>query len=100
MCVIRRLWIHWFRDHGAIISNGLVTIGHISLFGVCHPRSDLVVPLILCTICCALARALVLYYRSLRAVPTLLRRGNISGKPYMRVMTYNVLAFFCIKIIR
>jgi hypothetical protein len=45
-------------------------------------------------------RALAFYYRSLGTMPTLLRRGNISDRPYMRVMTYNALALFCIKIIR
>ena len=28
------LWIHWFRDHDATISNGTVTIGRTSLVGV------------------------------------------------------------------
>jgi hypothetical protein len=41
-----------------------------------------------------------LYYKSLGTTPTLLRRGNISGRPYMGVMTYNALAFFYIKTIR
>ena len=41
----------------------------------------------------AMAGALTLYYRSLGTVSTLLREGNISGRPYMRVMTYNALAF-------
>ena len=30
----------------------------------------------------AIARALALYYRSLETASTLLRRGNISGRPY------------------
>jgi hypothetical protein len=58
------------------------------------------VPLMLRTVCCAMARALALYYKSLRTMPTLMRRGNTSDRPYMGVMTYNVLAFFCIKTIR
>ena len=29
-------WIHWFRDHDAIISNGTVTIGRTLLVGVGH----------------------------------------------------------------
>jgi hypothetical protein len=32
-----------------------------------------------------------LYYRSLGTAPTLLRRGKISGKPYVRVITYKAL---------
>jgi hypothetical protein len=44
-----------------------------------------------------MAGALALYYRSLRTAPTLLRKGNISGRPCMRVMTYNALAFFALK---
>jgi hypothetical protein len=40
-----------------------------------------------------MAGALALYYRSLRIALTLLRRGNISGKPYMGVMTYKALSF-------
>jgi hypothetical protein len=40
-----------------------------------------------------MAGALALYYRSLRTVSTLLRRGNISGRPYMEVMTYKALSF-------
>ena len=50
--------------------------------GVGHRRSDSVVLLVLRTVCCAMAGALVLYYKSLRTTSTLLRRGNISGKPY------------------
>ena len=53
--------------------------------------------LMLRTIYCAMARALTLYYRSLRTVPTLLRRDNISGRPYMGVMTYTALAFPALK---
>jgi hypothetical protein len=66
--------------------------------GVGHPRLDSVVSLVLRMVCCAMTGVLTLYYKSLGAVPTLLRIGNISGKPYMRVITYNALAFSCIKI--
>jgi hypothetical protein len=75
-------WIHWFCDPGTTIFNGSVTIGRTSLVGVGHSRSDSIVPLMLCMICCAMAGALVLYYRSLGTTSTLLRRGNISGRPY------------------
>jgi hypothetical protein len=91
------LWIHWFHGHGATIPNGSVTIGRTSLVSVGHSRSDSIVPLMLRTVCCAMARVLSLYYRSLWTMPTLLKRGNISGIPYMRVMTYNALAFFALK---
>jgi hypothetical protein len=87
------LWIHWFRDHGATICNGSVTIGRTSLIGVGHSRSDLIVPLMLRTVCYAMVGALTLYYKSLGTVPTLLRRGNISSRPCMGVMTYKALAF-------
>jgi hypothetical protein len=48
-------------------------------------------------VCYAMAGALALYYRSLRIAPTLLRRGNISGRPCVGVMTYNALAFSALK---
>jgi hypothetical protein len=44
-----------------------------------------------------MAEVLALYYRSLKIALTLLRMGNISGRPYMGVMTYNVLAFSALK---
>jgi hypothetical protein len=91
------LWIHWFRDPGATIPNGLVAIGRTSLVGVGNLRSDSIVPLMLRTVYCAIATALALYYRSLEAAPTLLRRGNISSRLYMGVMTYNALAFSALK---
>jgi hypothetical protein len=81
------LWIHSFRDPGATIPNGSVTIGRTSLVGVGHSRSDSIVLLILHTVCCVVAVALVLYYRSLGIAPTLLRISNISGRLYMGVMT-------------
>jgi hypothetical protein len=34
-----------------------------------------------------------LYYKSLGTASTLLRRGNISGRPCMGVMTYKALSF-------
>jgi hypothetical protein len=76
------LWIHWFRDHGATIPIGSVIIGRTSLVGVGHWRSDSIMPLMLRMVCCAMAGALALYYRSLGTAPTLLKRGNISGRPY------------------
>jgi hypothetical protein len=71
------LWIHWFRDHGVTIPNGSVTIGRTSLVDVGNSRSDSIVPLMLHTVCCAMAWTLALYYRSLRIASTLLRMGNI-----------------------
>ena len=47
-----------------------------------HPRSDSVVFLVLRMVCFrAMVRALALYYRCLGTASTLLRRGNISGRP-------------------
>jgi hypothetical protein len=73
-------------------SNGFVTKmrpfpmdGHYMMdviSGVGHPRSDLIVPLVLHTVCCAMAGARALYYRSLGTASTLLRRDNISGRTY------------------
>jgi hypothetical protein len=82
VCIIGGLWIHWFRDHDATIHNSSVTIRQMSLVGVGHPRSDSVVSLMLRTVCCAMAGALALYYKSLKTASTLLRMGNISGRPY------------------
>jgi hypothetical protein len=81
------LWIHWFCDHGATIPNGLVTIRQTSLVGVSHSRLDSIVSLMLHMVCSAIVRALTLYYRSLGTALTLLRRGNISGRPYFLTMT-------------
>jgi hypothetical protein len=50
--------------------------------GVSHPRSYSVVPLVLRMVCCAMAGAPALYYRSFGTASALLRRGNISGRPY------------------
>jgi hypothetical protein len=87
------MWIHWFRDLDATIPNSSVTIGWTSLVGVGHSGSDSIVPLMLRTVCYAMAGALALYYRSLGTASTLLRRGNISGRPCMGVMTYKALTF-------
>ena len=75
-------WIHWFCNYSVTIPNSLVTIGHTSLVGVGHPRSNSIMLLMLRTVCCAMAGALALYYRSLGIVPTLLRMDNILDKPY------------------
>jgi hypothetical protein len=77
-----RLWLHWFRDLGAIIPNGSITTGRTLLVRVGHSRSDSIVPLILHMVCYAMAKALILYNRSLITASTLLRRGDISGRPY------------------
>jgi hypothetical protein len=86
-------WIHWFGDLDATIPNDSVTTGWTSLVGVGHSGSDSIVPLMLCTVCYTMAGALALYYRSLRIASTLLRRGNISSRPCMGVMTYKALSF-------
>jgi hypothetical protein len=91
------LWIHWFRDFDAAISNGSVTIGRTSLVGVGHSRLDSIVPLMLRTVYYAIAGVLTLYYRSLRMASTLLRKGNILSRPYMGVMTYKTLVFSALK---
>jgi hypothetical protein len=63
--------IHWFCDYSATVPNGSVTIGRTSLVGVGHLRSDSIVPLMLCTVHCAMVGALALYYRSLGIASTL-----------------------------
>jgi hypothetical protein len=50
--------------------------------GVGHLGSNLVVPLMLCTVRCVMARASALYYKSLGTASTLLKKDNISGKLY------------------
>jgi hypothetical protein len=40
-----------------------------------------------------MAGALALYYKFLGTASTLLRMGNISGRPCMGVMTYKALSF-------
>jgi hypothetical protein len=44
-----------------------------------------------------MAEASVLYYISLKIVPTLQRMGKILGRPYMRVMTYKAPVFLTLK---
>jgi hypothetical protein len=47
--------------------------------GMGHSRLDSVVPLVLRTLYCAMARAPVLYYKSLGITSILLRMSNILG---------------------
>ena len=61
--------------------------------GVGHPRSDSVVPLVLRMVCCAMAGASTLYYRSLRTASTLLRMGNILGRPYCYFISYASITY-------
>jgi hypothetical protein len=91
------LWIHWFRDLDATIPNGSITTGRTSLVGMGHSRLNLIVPLMLRTIYYAMTGALTLYYRFLGTASTLLRMGNISGKPCIEVMTYKALDFSALK---
>jgi hypothetical protein len=73
-------------------SNGYVTKtqpfptgGHYRtnvISGVGHLRSNSILPLVLRTVCCTMVGALALYYRSLGIASTLLRMGNIPGRPY------------------
>jgi hypothetical protein len=50
--------------------------------GVGHPRLDSVVPLVLRTVCCAMAGAMALYYMSFGTRSNLLRMSNILDRPY------------------
>jgi hypothetical protein len=75
-------WIHWFRDLGATIPNGSATTGQTSLVCVGHLRLDSIMPLMLHTVCCVMAGTLALYYMSIGTASTMLRRGNILGRPY------------------
>jgi hypothetical protein len=47
-----------------------------------HPKLNSIVPLLFRTVCCAMAGAPALYYKSLGTASTLLRNNNISGRPY------------------
>jgi hypothetical protein len=82
MCVSYRLWIHWFCDLDTTIPNGTVTTGRTSLVGMGHSGSNPIVLLMLHTVCCTMAGALTLYYKSLGTASTLLKMGNMSGRPY------------------
>jgi hypothetical protein len=44
-----------------------------------------------------MVEASTLYYRSLGTASTLLKRDDISGSPYMRVITYKTLDFSALK---
>jgi hypothetical protein len=90
------LWIYCFLDLGVIIPKGSVIIGRTSLINMGHSGSDSIMPLMLRMVCCAITEKLVLYYRSFGTAPTLLRNGNISSKPCMRVMTYKALDVFAL----
>jgi hypothetical protein len=100
VCIMWGLWIHWFRDLDATIFNGSVTIGRTSLVGAGHSGSKSIVPLMLRTICCTMARVPALYYKSLGTASTLLRRGNISGRPYCWTMTISYAYIITIYISR
>jgi hypothetical protein len=93
VCVMRGLWIHWFCDLDATIPNGSVTTRQTSLVGVGHSGLDPIMPLMLRTVYYAMVGTLALYYRYLGTASTLLRRGNISSRPCMGVMTYKALIF-------
>jgi hypothetical protein len=59
--------------------------GHYRMYiisGVGHLRSDSVVLLVLRAVQCAMAGAPALYYKFVETASTLLKRGNISGRPY------------------
>jgi hypothetical protein len=44
-----------------------------------------------------MAGVLVLYYRFFETMPIMLRMGKISGRPYVRVMTYKTLVSSALK---
>ena len=70
-------------SNGCFMAGTALMDGHYRMYiisGVGHPKSDLIVLLVLCMVAYNIFRALVLYYRSLRTVSTLLRVCNISGK--------------------
>jgi hypothetical protein len=75
-----------FRSNGFVIKmQSFPMDGHYRtdvINDVGHPRLDSVMSLVLRTVCCAMARAPALYYRSLRTTSTLLRMSNILNKPY------------------
>jgi hypothetical protein len=82
----------WGGGGGRFGSNGFVTKmqpfpidGYYKMnviSGMGSQRSDSVVPLMLRTVCCAMAGSPALYYRSLGTASTLLRMGNILGRLY------------------
>jgi hypothetical protein len=64
-----------FRSDGFVIKmQSFPMDGHFRTYvisGLGHSRSDSVVPLVLRSVCCAMARTLALYYRSLRTASSL-----------------------------
>jgi hypothetical protein len=63
-----------FSMDGYYRTNIISSVGHL--------RSDSVVPLVLCSIFCAMTGAPALYYMSLGTESTLLRMGNIPDRSY------------------
>jgi hypothetical protein len=49
--------------------------------GVCHSKSNLVMPLVLCIVACN-DWGIGIVLQVPETTPTLLRMGNISGRPY------------------
>jgi hypothetical protein len=80
VCVCGGFGSNGFVTNDVTISNGYYRTDVIS--GVGHPRLDSIVPLMLRTVRCAMAGAPTLYYRFFGIASTLLRMGNISGRPY------------------
>jgi hypothetical protein len=61
-----------------------------------HPRSDSIGLLVLSKVVYN-GLGTALYYRSLGTSTNLLRRSNILGRPYIRVMTYKAVVFTALK---
>ena len=81
-----------FRSNGFMTKMQLFPMdGHYRTYiisSVSHPRSNEVVPLVLRTVCCEMAGARALYYRSLGTTSTMLRRNNISSRLYYYFISY------------
>ena len=81
VCVCRGFGSNSFMTNDAAIPmDGHYRTNIISDVG--HPWSDSVMLLMLCTVQFAMAGALALYYRSFGTASTLLRKDNISSRPY------------------
>jgi hypothetical protein len=86
------LWSMCVCGRGGFGSNDFVTKiqsflmdGHYRtdvISSVGYLRSDSIVPLVLHTVCCAIAKAPTLYYMPLEIASTLLRMSNISNRLY------------------
>jgi hypothetical protein len=82
-------------SNGCFVIGATLTSDHYRTYiisGVDYPRLDSIVPLVLCTVAYNFRGTIVILQVSQNNVNPA-KNGNISGRPYMRVMTYKTLVF-------